>query len=245
MFAGVYDGKVALVSGAGSGIGRACAAAFGMAGAAVVAADVDVDSAASTAAAIGAAGGRALAVRCDVRSTAEVDAAVRRAVDVFGRLDVAHNNAGIDVPHVPLADVREDDWDAIIDVDLTGVWRCMRAEIPAMLDSGGGAIVNTSSMAGVMGVPGAAAYCSAKHGVIGLTRVAAIDYAGRGIRVNSITPGLVRTPLITHVLGDAVEDFVAARPTGRIPDPEHVADLVLWLCSPAAEYITGESIEIS
>ncbi|MBW8827432.1 MAG: SDR family oxidoreductase, partial [Acidobacteria bacterium] len=145
----------------------------------------------------------------------------------------------------PLAEVDEDDWDAILDVDLKGVWRCMKAEIPVMLRTGGGAIVNTSSMAGVVGVAGAAAYCSAKHGVVGLTKVAAIDYAAQNIRVNVLTPGLVRTPLITQVLGGAVEDIVASRPTGRIPDPADVANAVMWLCSPGAAYVTGQALQIS
>ncbi|MBW8824745.1 MAG: glucose 1-dehydrogenase, partial [Acidobacteria bacterium] len=228
----IFEGKVAIVTGAGSGIGRGSAMAFAAAGAAVVVADVSDEGGASCVADITAAGGQAIFVRADMRSTRDVEAMVGVTVDTYGRLDFAHNNAGIDVPHQPLAEVDEDDWDAILDVDLKGVWRCMKAEIPVMLRTGGGAIVNTSSMAGVVGVPGAAAYCSAKHGVVGLTKVAAIDYAAQNIRVNVLTPGLVRTPLITQLLGEAVEDIVSSRPTGRIPDPADVANAVMWLCSP-------------
>ncbi len=241
----IFEGKVAIVTGAGSGIGRGSAMAFAAAGAAVVVADVSDEGGASCVADITAAGGQAIFVRADMRSTRDVEAMVGVTVDTYGRLDFAHNNAGIDVPHQPLAEVDEDDWDAILDVDLKGVWRCMKAEIPVMLRTGGGAIVNTSSMAGVVGVAGAAAYCSAKHGVVGLTKVAAIDYAAQNIRVNVLTPGLVRTPLITQLLGEAVEDIVSSRPTGRIPDPADVANAVMWLCSPGAAYVTGQALQIS
>jgi NAD(P)-dependent dehydrogenase (short-subunit alcohol dehydrogenase family) len=239
-----FEGRVAIVTGAGSGIGRGSAVAFAAAGAAVIVADVSAGGE-ETVAQIAADGGEALFVPTDMRSGADVAAMVDAAVRRYGRLDFAHNNAGVDAPHVRLAEVDEADWDLILEVDLKGVWRCMKAEIPAMLESGGGAIVNTASMAGITGVPGAAAYCSAKHGVVGLTKVAALDYADRNIRVNVLTPGLVRTPLITHVLGDAVDDMVANRPRGRIPEPSDVANAVLWLCSPESEFVTGESLTIA
>jgi NAD(P)-dependent dehydrogenase (short-subunit alcohol dehydrogenase family) len=238
-----FDGKVAIVTGAASGIGRASAMALAAAGAAVVVADVS-DRGDETVGEINRSGGEAVFARTDMRSTRDVSAMVDVALERYGRLDIAHNNAGVDVPHVPLAEVDEDDWDLIVDVDLKGVWRCMKAEIPAMLASGGGAIVNTSSMAGVIGVAGAAAYCSAKHGVVGLTRVAALDYANHNIRVNVLTPGLVRTPLITKVLGDSVEELVAGKPGGRIPEPTDVANAVLWLCSHESQYVNGQSLTV-
>jgi NAD(P)-dependent dehydrogenase (short-subunit alcohol dehydrogenase family) len=238
-----FAGKVAIVTGAASGIGRASAIALAAAGASVVVADVSGNGE-QTAGEIRRSGGEAVFARTDMRSTGDVSAMVDVALERYGSLDIAHNNAGVDVPHVPLAEVDEDDWDLIVDVDLKGVWRCMKAEIPAMLASGGGAIVNTSSMAGVIGVAGAAAYCSAKHGVVGLTRVAALDYASQNIRVNVLTPGLVRTPLITQVLGESVEELIAARPGGRIPEPIDVANAVLWLCSPEAQFVNGQSLTV-
>jgi NAD(P)-dependent dehydrogenase (short-subunit alcohol dehydrogenase family) len=239
-----FDGMVAIVTGAASGIGRGSALAFGAAGAAVVVADVSEEGM-DTVAEIESGGGQGVFVRADMSSTADVTEMVDLALQRYGRLDIAHNNAGIDVPHVPLAEVEEEDWDRILDVDLKGVWRCMKAEIPAMLSTGGGAIVNTASMAGVVGVPGAAAYCAAKHGVVGLTRVAALDYADRNIRVNVLTPGLVRTPLITQVLGDKVDELVAARPGGRIPEPSDVAHAVLWLCCPEASFVNGQALTVA
>ena len=238
-----FHGKVALVTGAGSGIGAATALRFAGLGAQVVVADLDLAAAGRTVAAIEAAGGIAAAFGVDVRFADQVEAMVRFVVERFGRLDVAHNNAGVDAPHRPLADVSEEEWDLTTGVDLKGVWLCMRAEIPEMIRVGGGAIVNTSSAAGLIGVTGAAPYCAAKHGVIGLTKVAALDYARQGVRVNAVCPGLIATPLVTAVLGDAAQQFVDTRiPMGRIGQPIDVADAVTWLCSDDAGFITGVAL---
>lgn len=238
-----FRGKVALVTGAGSGIGAATAVRFAAYGAQVVVADLDLDAAGNTAAAIAAAGGTAAVCRVDVRFADQVEAMVGFVIERFGRLDVAHNNAGVDAPHRPLAEVSEEEWDLTTGVDLKGVWLCMRAEIPEMIRAGGGAIVNTSSAAGLIGVSGAAPYCASKHGVIGLTKVAALDYARSGVRVNAVCPGLIATPLVTAVLGDAAQQFVDSHiPMGRIGQPTDVAEAVTWLCSDDAAFITGVAL---
>jgi NAD(P)-dependent dehydrogenase (short-subunit alcohol dehydrogenase family) len=170
---------------------------------------------------------------------------VATAVAGFGRLDVAVNNAGVDGPHRPLAEVAEAEWDTTIAVDLKGVWLCLVHEIRAMLGTGGGAIVNVSSAAGLTGVTGAAPYCAAKHGVIGLTRTAALDYASQGIRVNAVCPGLINTPLVERVLGGAVQTVVDAHiPVGRIGSPEEVARGIAWLCSQDASFVTGTTLTL-
>jgi NAD(P)-dependent dehydrogenase (short-subunit alcohol dehydrogenase family) len=216
---------------------------FAALGAQVVVADLDLDAAGRTAAAIAEAGGTAAVCAVDVRFADQVEAMVGFVIERFGRLDVAHNNAGVDAPHRPLADVSEQEWDLTTGVDLKGVWLCMRSEIPEMIRVGGGAIVNTSSAAGLIGVSGAAPYCASKHGVIGLTKVAALDYARSGVRVNAVCPGLIATPLVTAVLGSAVQEFVDTRiPLGRIGQPSDVAEAVTWLCSDDAAFITGVAL---
>jgi NAD(P)-dependent dehydrogenase (short-subunit alcohol dehydrogenase family) len=229
------SGRVALITGAASGIGRASALAFASAGAAVALVDVDADGLAETAAAARKAGSRAEVLVADVTDLRAVTAAVGRAVQVFGRLDAAHNNAGVPGPYVPLDEYSEEDFLRVLQVNLAGVWRCMRAEIRQMRSQRSGAIVNTSSMLGAAAMPDNGAYVAAKHGVHGLTRAAALELGGTGIRVNAIAPGVTRTGMTSAVS----DELLLAVPLGRIAEPEEIAAAAVWLCSPEASYITG------
>jgi NAD(P)-dependent dehydrogenase (short-subunit alcohol dehydrogenase family) len=238
----LFEDKVAMVTGAGDGIGRASALAFARAGAKVVVSDIAEQGGEETVRLIEGAGGEASFVRCDVSRAAEVEGLVERTLDLYGRLDAAHNNAGITTPQTLAADITEDEFDRTIGVNLKGVWLCMRSEIPAMLESGGGAIVNTGSSAAVVGIPKFAAYTASKHGVAGLTRCAALDYAKQGIRINCVCPGATRTRLMIDAIeenperGEIINRTI---PAGRMGEPEEVAELAVWLCSPRASFVIG------
>src|SRR5438552_3300708 len=244
---GSFAGKVTFVTGAANGIGRAAALAFARAGASVVVADVSEQGNHETAGMIEEAGGRALAIRCDVTRAEDVKAALDKAVEAFGRLDFAFNNAGVEQATAPLADITEEEWDRIISIDLRGVFLCMKYEIPLMLKQGGGVIVNTSSGAGVKGFAGGAAYGAAKHGVVGLTKVAALDYAQSNIRVNAVCPGIIDTPMMQRFSGgtpEGRERVIAQEPVGRMGKPEEIAAAVVWLCSDAAAFVVGHAMVI-
>jgi NAD(P)-dependent dehydrogenase (short-subunit alcohol dehydrogenase family) len=242
----MFEGKVALVTGGASGIGRATAIAFGREGAKVCVADVNEQGGEETVNLITEAGGEAFFIRCDVSKASEVETMIERSAAQYGRLDCAFNNAGIDIPGTT-ADCTEADWDLNINIDLKGVWLCMKYEIPQMLKQGGGAIVNTSSAAGLIGTPGIAAYTAAKHGVIGLTRTAALEYAKAGIRVNAVCPGTVDVPglrEITKTHPELSQSIIDMHPIGRIGTVEEIAEPVLWLCSDAASFITGLAMAV-
>jgi len=240
-------GKVAVVTGASSGIGRASALVFAREGAKVVVADVIVAGGEETVRLIKAAGGEALFVKADMAKAAEVEAMVNTAVATYGRLDCAHNNAGVEGAMGTTADYTEADWDRVIRVNLTGVWLCMKYEIPQMLKEGGGAIVNTASGAGLVGVPRMPAYVASKHGVVGLTRTAALEYAKSGVRVNAVCPGVIQTPMVERVTAKRpgmAERMAAAEPVGRMGKPEEIAEAVVWLCSDAASFVTGHAMSV-
>ena len=239
-------GRVALVTGGASGIGRASAVALARAGAAVVAADLDPDGAHATAELITGAGGNAAACPCDVTDEADVDAAVAFAVEQFGGLHLAHNNAGIGAPPALTVDVLEADFDRVLAVDLTGVFLCMQHELRRLIAQGrGGAIVNISSAAGVIPAPGQPQYTAAKHGVLGLTKQVAQEYASQGIRVNAVLPGQTETdPMRAYLdaLPDQGERMLRRLPMGRMARPDEIAQTAVWLCSDAASYVNGVSL---
>ena len=245
---GRFAGKVAFITGGASGIGRAAALAFAGEGAGVAVADVSEQGSQETARLVREQGGKALAVRCDVTRADEVRAALARTVEAFGRLDFAFNNAGIEPRKpAPTADYEEAEWERIIDVNLRGVFLCMKHEIPLILSQGGGAIVNTSSGAGVIGIKGSPAYTAAKHGVIGLTKAAALDYAAQNVRINAVCPGYIDTPMMGRFTGGTPEGrakVIAEEPIGRMGRAEEIAAAVVWLCSDGAAFMVGHAMVV-
>lgn len=244
---GRLEGKAALVTGSGSGIGRATALLFAREGARVIVSDVNVSGAEETVAAIQKKGGEARFIRCDVSKSTEVEALIRGTVEAFGRLDCAVNNAGISGAMGPTGDYPEEAWDRVIATNLKGVWLCMKQEIQQMLKQGGGSIANTASVAGLVGFPMAPAYVAAKHGVVGLTKTAALEYAKANIRINAVCPGVVRTPMITDTTSknpQIEQALLAEEPVGRMADPEEIAEALVWLCSGAASFVTGAALPV-
>lgn len=240
-----FSGKVALVTGAGSGMGRAAARLFAEAGARVIVCDIDTRGE-ETAASIRAAGGEAIFVATDVSSASSVAAMIERTVAAFGGLDCAFNNAGVLLENRPAAEWDEGIFDRTMSVNARGVMLCMKHEIRQMLRQGRGAIVNNASVEAFSGVPGHAGYTASKHAVLGLTRTAAVEYAARGIRVNAVCPGAIRTPMVdaaTAAIGGA-DSLAAYHPIGRIGEPEEVAHAALWLCSDAASFVTGQALAV-
>jgi len=242
-----FSGKVALVTGAAAGMGLATARAFAGAGAAVVLADVNEDSVEAEARKLVAAGHKALAVRCDVSDDAQVERMVQSTVTEFGRLDAAFNNAGVMARIAPTAESTRQDWDRVISVNLRGVWSCMKYELRQMKRQGSGAIVNNASVGALTGNPGIGAYIASKHGVVGLTRTAALEYVREGIRVNAVNPGLIDTQIARDVVsGDErlYSELEKQVPIGRAGRPEEIASAVLWLCSPGASYVVGHALTV-
>lgn len=242
-----FSGKAALVTGAASGIGRASALAFAQAGAAVIAADIDPDGAEETVRLIAGAGGEATVVVADVALAADVTRLMAETVARYGRLDYALNNAGIASRGELTHDLDEDTWARVLAVNLTGVWRCLKGEITQMLAQGsGGAIVNMASIAGLVGGT-TSSYVASKHGVVGLTKQAALEYAARGIRINAVCPGVIETPMVARAFASRPgleERWRAAEPMGRLGEAAEVAAAVIWLCSDAASFVTGVAFPV-
>ena len=244
---GRFQGKVALVTGGNSGIGRATAQAFAREGAKVVIAARRASEGDETVGMINQANGEAIFVKTDVSKASDVEALMQKTVETYGRLDCAFNNAGVYGIEVPVHEYTEEDWEYVMDINLKGVWLCMRSEIRQMLKHGGGAIVNDSSTSGLVGGQRESAYVASKHGVIGLTKSAALEYAMDGIRVNAVCPGWIRTPMVESIVSTSPERealAISKEPVGRMGTPEEVAEAVVWLCSDAASFVTGHSMAV-
>jgi NAD(P)-dependent dehydrogenase (short-subunit alcohol dehydrogenase family) len=242
-----FEGKVALVTGAGAGIGRATAALFSAQGASVVVADISADGGEETVRMIKESGGNAIFSQTDVTQPDEVEALIKKAVEKYGRLDCAHNNAGSPGRSTGLVDCTVEEWDAVMNLNLKGTFLCMKYEIPQMLKQGAGAIVNTSSTMGLVAHGKAPAYATSKHGIIGMTRSAALEYVQDNIRINAICPGNTDTSIFDQLkenMPEAYQGLVAATPIGRFAQPEEIANAVIWLCSDAASYCSGHAMVV-
>jgi len=242
-----FENKVALVTGAGSGMGLATANAFAEAGAAVVLADNREEAAHAAAKSLLAAGHRALAVHCDVADEKQVAAMVEQTVASFGRIDAAFNNAGVQSPVAETADASGEEFDRVNAINLRGVWNCMKYELRQMREQGSGAIVSNSSLGGLVGVAGRGVYHASKHGVLGLTKSAALEYAARGIRIHAVCPGIIETPMVDGMLtseAEAMKEMMKDVPIGRLGRPEEIAAAVLWLCSPGASFVIGHALAV-
>jgi NAD(P)-dependent dehydrogenase (short-subunit alcohol dehydrogenase family) len=242
-----FDGKVALVTGAGSGLGLATARAFAEAGALVALADTNEQAVRSAVEDLSAQGHKALAIQCDVADDAQIEAMVERTVYHFGKLDAAYNNAGVQNNAVEAADSTREDFDRVISINLRGVWSCMKFELRQMLKQGSGSIVNCSSIGGVVAGPKRGTYQASKHGVLGLTKSAALDYAARGIRINAVCPGIIHTSMLDKMMAtqaDALNAMLKDVPIGRLGRPEEIANAVLWLCSSAASFMIGHALVV-
>jgi NAD(P)-dependent dehydrogenase (short-subunit alcohol dehydrogenase family) len=242
-----FENKVALVTGAGSGIGLATAKAFAQAGASVALAGHHEESVRAAAADLIATGHKALAIRCDVADERQVAAMVEQTVSTFGRLDAAFNNAGVQSPAVETADASGEEFDRVNAINLRGVWSCMKYELRQMRERGSGAIVNCSSIGGLVGIAGRGVYHASKHGVLGLTKSAALEYAARGIRINAVCPGIIDTPMVAGMVttqAEAMKELMNEVPIGRLGRPEELAAAVLWLCSPNASFVIGHALVV-
>jgi len=241
----IFKGKVAIVTGGTSGIGKATAIAFAEKGATVVIVDWIENE--ETLNLIKASGGEAIFVKCDVSKAIEVKAMVDKTIAAFGRIDYAFNNAGIEGTNAKTADCTEENWDKTIGVNLKGIWLCMKYEIPEMLKQGKGVIINCASVAGLIGFGGLPAYVASKHGIIGLTKTTALEYAKQGLRVNAVCPGVIQTPMIDRITGkikETIEEFKGLEPIGRFGLPEEIANAVLWMCSDEASFVTGHAMVV-
>jgi NAD(P)-dependent dehydrogenase (short-subunit alcohol dehydrogenase family) len=239
-----FEGKAVFITGAASGIGRATAIAFGEEGARAALTDRNQSGLHEAAERVMATGAKVVTITCDVSQPRQVRSAVEQAVQAFGRIDCAFNNAGVENKPTPLAEIEIEEWDRILGINLHGAFICMKYELAQMLKQGGGVIVNTSSGAGIRGVAGGSAYAASKHAIIGMTKSAALDYAKSNIRVNAVLPGNIATPMMDRFTAGDVQKAIDLEPVGRLGKPEEIAEAVLWMCSDSGGFVTGSSIVV-